>query len=74
MSDNHWHLDKRVPIALIATLTLQTCGIIWWAAGINAQVQANTLAIAEQSDTRERLVRIETILERMERRLEDQEQ
>lgn len=69
MNENQWHLDKRVPIALIATIFVQTAGIIWWAAGITAQVNANARAIEEQSDTRERLVRIETILERLERRL-----
>ena len=69
MTENQWHLDKRVPIAMILTIFIQTAGIIWWAAGIQAQVSANTREIQEQSDTKERLVRIETILERLERRL-----
>lgn len=73
MTENHWHLDKRVPIAMIAAIVIQTTGIIWWAASMQAQVNANSREIQEQSDTRERLVRIETILERLERRLGDRE-
>lgn len=33
-----WHLDKRVPITLIATLALQTAGIVWWASSLSARV------------------------------------
>ena len=40
-----WLLDKRVPIALIVTLGLQTCGVVWWVAGVNARVEGNTGAI-----------------------------
>ena len=31
-------MDKRVPIALIIALCVQTGGGIWWASGINMQV------------------------------------
>jgi len=37
-NDEGWHLDKRVPIALIIALCVQTGGGIWWASGINTQV------------------------------------
>ena len=37
-NDGGWHLDKRVPIALIIALCVQSGGGIWWAAGINMQV------------------------------------
>jgi TolA-binding protein len=41
MSDNSpWHLDKRVPLALIVAIALQTAGAIWWAASINGEVQS----------------------------------
>ena len=42
-----WHLDKRVPVAIIATLTFQTMGVIWWAATTQAQTSSNTLEIAK---------------------------
>jgi hypothetical protein len=33
-----WHLDKKVPLALIMTMFLQTIGIIWWAASLSTRV------------------------------------
>lgn len=39
MEENqHWHLDKRVPIVLILALSLQTAGVIWWAATMTERV------------------------------------
>lgn len=42
--DNHayersWHLDKRVPIALIVTIFAQTAGIVWFAAGVYHRIE-----------------------------------
>lgn len=38
----HWVLDKRIPIALIIGLIVQSAGIVWWARGQEAQdVQLN---------------------------------
>ena len=47
MSENteSWHLDKRVPIALILTLALQTSAAVWWAASIQHRVGANEMAV-----------------------------
>lgn len=25
----HWTVDKRVPLALILAISVQTCGIVW---------------------------------------------
>ena len=33
-----WHLDKRVPIALIFAIAVQTGGALWWAAQIQSRV------------------------------------
>jgi septal ring factor EnvC (AmiA/AmiB activator) len=62
-SDRQWHLDKRVPIALIFTIFMQSAAAVWWAAGINERIgqierrqeaasvrsQDADVAIAEQS-------------------------
>jgi len=32
-----WHLDKRIPIALIVTIALQTAMGVWWAAAITTR-------------------------------------
>lgn len=33
-----WHLDKRVPVALIFAILLQTGTAFWWAASIQERV------------------------------------
>lgn len=35
-----WHLDRRVPVALILAIAVQTASAIWWAASQNARVTA----------------------------------
>jgi hypothetical protein len=46
-----WHLDKRVPIAIIGALIVQTLGVggtaIAWKTSIEANVDRNGAAIAE---------------------------
>lgn len=44
---NSWHLDKRVPIALIVTLAAQTLGIAWWAATLETKQAQMQQDIAE---------------------------
>lgn len=61
--DSAWHLDKKVPIALIASILIQTAGIVWWGATTSERVNAlerKADAVAPQA---ERLARVETKLE-----------
>ena len=37
-----WHLDKRVPIALIFTVLMQTLVAVWWAAALSSSVESIT--------------------------------
>ncbi len=36
-----WHLDRRVPVAIIFTIIFQTMGAVWFAATLNFTVEAN---------------------------------
>lgn len=67
---DHWHLDKRVPISIIVALAVQSAAILWWAATLEARVGTLEVAMDANSDTSERLTRIEVILERVERNQE----
>lgn len=54
-----WHLDKRVPIALILAILGQTVGAFTWAAKVDARL---AYIERQQTDTRdygERLIRLE---------------
>ncbi|HHN73059.1 MAG TPA: hypothetical protein ENK13_03115 [Thermopetrobacter sp.] len=54
-----WHLDRRVPVALIATLVMQTIGVVWWAATISARVDAIERRLFEMHGYAARLARLE---------------
>lgn len=61
--DRQWHLDKRVPLALILTIVLQTGAMLWWAASLSERVnnlERQQSASAPQGD---RLTRVEVKLE-----------
>ena len=55
-----WHLDRRVPIALILTIAIQTGSGIWWAAGVNARVEQLERQVVGAAPHVERIVRLET--------------
>lgn len=38
-AEREWHLDKRVPVALILALALQGAGGIWWAASTSERLE-----------------------------------
>ena len=80
-----WHLDRRVPIALIVAIIMQTSAGIWWVANVEARIVSNERAITTiQNDAKDgpsRLARIEVQLEsirstllRVENRIDRQEE
>lgn len=77
--DRHWHLDRRVPLAMILAIAVQTAGVIWWGSSINErvnQLEARALVTAPQGDRITRMeVKLETVqqgIQRIERALERQ--
>ena len=58
-SGHHWHLDRRVPVALIVTIIMQTVGIVWWAASISARVDVLERRLEEARHNQSRIVRLE---------------
>lgn len=58
---SYWHLDKRVPIALIFAIFMQTTGVIWWASSIQArmdQVERRFDGFTERSEQTSRQVQV----------------
>lgn len=39
-----WHLDRRIPIALILAIIGQTAGAVWWASTISGTLAARIVA------------------------------
>jgi len=69
-SDNQWHLDKRVPIALILVLILQSTTAVWWAAGLTGQVERNQKMLEDYQANKERVTRLEVYQESILRELQ----
>lgn len=72
----HWSLDRRIPLALIVVLVMQSAAIIYWAAGIEARVEQSEDAIDRFRPRVEALERgqgiTNTAIARVEERLEAQ--
>lgn len=65
--ERSWHLDRKVPIAMILTIVMQTGAFVWFAARLDQRVEA-----LERSEARatisapvhaDRLTRVEVKLE-----------
>ncbi len=68
-----WHLDKRVPVALILTLLAYGGVALWWASGVEQRVVSLEVQQRETDaairEVPSRLARLEVLLERIERQL-----
>jgi hypothetical protein len=62
-TSTRWHLDRRVPIALIVTLLLQAAIGLVWASKLDARVASLESARAVAGDQPARIVRVETQME-----------
>lgn len=74
MSDvvpERWHVDKKVPIALIIALTAQTACAVWWASGINARVDSLERQVSSYASVAERVIRIEGKIDAFKETLND---
>lgn len=61
--DKNWHLDKKVPLSLLAAILMQTAAMFWWGATTSEKVSVlkeRLDAIAPQAD---RLTRVEVNIE-----------
>lgn len=65
-----WHLDKKVPIALILAIVMQTAGAIWWAASLEARLARTEEMLLQQKDDPVRLARLEGFRDELLRRLD----
>lgn len=54
-----WHLDKRVPIALIFAIMMQSAAAVWWASGISermSQIERRQEAAGARSENQDDLL------------------
>jgi hypothetical protein len=61
--DAHWHLDKKVPLALIFTMLVQAAALVAWASSVTADIGTLTRDVAVlTSDNKERGVKMEEVI------------
>lgn len=64
--DGKWHLDKKVPIALMLSLAVHAGATLWWASQLTERVgvlERQQITTAPQGD---RLTRVEVRLENVQ--------
>ena len=57
--DRQWHLDKRVPVALLFGLMVQGGAGVWWASGANerlSQIERRLEGFATRGEARDNTV------------------
>jgi hypothetical protein len=74
---NLWRIDRRIPLALIVTLALQTVSLVCWAARLTERVEtleahdaANLLMIERMARVEERLSDLKETAQRTEAKLD----
>ncbi len=43
--NSHWTVDRRVPVAIIGAIILQSLTAVWWAASLSSQVNSSQARI-----------------------------
>lgn len=74
VTSGQWHLDRRVPIAMITAILFQTGALIWWASDLSGRVGRLEGDLSKASDQRDRIVRLETVVDGQGRTLSRIEQ
>lgn len=46
-SESHWSVDRRVPLATLLALVIQTGGMVWWAATLQSTVDVHSKVIED---------------------------
>lgn len=62
-SDEQWHVDRKVPLAVIVTLMIQTGGFIWWGAKADERLSNLERRVEISAPQADRLTRVEVNLE-----------
>lgn len=68
--DGAWHLDKKVPLALIFAILVQTAMGFWWASGLTERVVVLERGAVNSAPQGDRLTRVEVKVDGVQRTLD----
>lgn len=63
-ADKAWHLDKKVPVAIIAVLLMQVAGLVWWGSQIESRVsvaERDITRVERQQETARRAAQLQAV-------------
>ena len=66
-----WAIDKRIPLALIMTLVIQTGGALVWAATVTERINALERIQLDQKSFGDRIIRLEVTTETVKETTKD---
>jgi hypothetical protein len=69
-ANGHWQIDRRVPMAFVLTMFLQTVGVVWWASGVHSELAGHRSAIASLQAKSDQIAVIQTDIRHMTKTLE----
>lgn len=65
-----WHWDKRIPVAIVGAILIQTFGMGYWAANLSSRITTLEEAGRISSGQDARIVRVETQVQSIQRTLD----
>lgn len=65
--DSQWHLDRKVPIAMIMAIAAHFAGFVWMAAKFDARIEAVERQMITSAPHSDRITRMEVKVENIER-------
>ena len=69
--DNKWHLDKKVPVAMIIAIIFQTGIFVWWMASLAERVNSLERTRDASAPQGDRITRVEVRLENVQAGIEE---
>jgi hypothetical protein len=61
--ESQWHLDKKVPLALIFAIAMQTAAALWWASKVDSRVDALERKTDNVQTQNDKIIRLEAKME-----------
>lgn len=62
-SDESWHVDRKIPVAVLLAFVVQTSGIVWWGATASERLSAVERRVEFAAPQADRLTRLEVNVE-----------
>lgn len=59
----HWTVDRRIPLALVFAIAVQTAGIVWWSAATSERLASLEKRVDMAGPQGDRLTRVEVQLD-----------